>query len=48
MEFERNPWLLVPFVIAIVEGWNLLKAVVRSYLNKRSATQLPTESSSET
>jgi hypothetical protein len=27
--FEEYPWLLVPFVIATIEGWAALKAFVR-------------------
>ncbi|MGZ3528912.1 MAG: hypothetical protein ACXWNK_03595 [Vulcanimicrobiaceae bacterium] len=28
--FELHPWLLVPIVIITVEGWNALKALVRT------------------
>jgi hypothetical protein len=35
MTFEENPILLVVFVIATVEGWNLAKRVLRSMLERR-------------
>jgi hypothetical protein len=27
--FEQYPWLLVPIIIATVEGWSALKTLVR-------------------
>lgn len=33
--FESNPWLLVPIIIATVEGWNAAKALVREGLRRR-------------
>ncbi len=35
--FEQYPWLLVPLVIAIVEAWNALKAVVARRLGSQRA-----------
>lgn len=30
--FEQNPWLLIPFVVAIVETWAALKSVVKRWI----------------
>ena len=34
--FEQNPWLLVPIIIITVESWNVLKAVLKRILDRRS------------
>jgi hypothetical protein len=31
--FEEYPWLLIPVVIAIVEAWNAVKAVLSRRLS---------------
>jgi len=36
MEFERNPWLLVPIVILTMEGWTALKTFIRSARARRA------------
>lgn len=36
--FESNPWLLVPIIIATVEGWSALKSLVRGMLARRQET----------
>ena len=28
--FETNPWLLIPLIVATVEGWDLTKRAFRS------------------
>lgn len=33
--FEQYPWLLVPIIIVTVEGWNLLKGLVRQATERR-------------
>lgn len=40
--FEEYPWLLVPFVIATIEGWAALKALVRRAEQRRRTAALRT------
>lgn len=35
--FEEYPWLLIPIVIAIVEGWTAVKAFIRELLSRRQS-----------
>ena len=35
VEFERNPWLLVPIIVATVEAWGMTKAFVRGQVERR-------------
>lgn len=37
--FESNPWLLVPIIVATVEGWNACKSLVRGFLQRREQHQ---------
>jgi hypothetical protein len=37
--FEEYPWLLVPIIILVVEGWAALKAVAREALRRRQQRQ---------
>ncbi|HZU12481.1 MAG TPA: hypothetical protein VFB58_06545 [Chloroflexota bacterium] len=32
--FEQQPWLLVPVIIATVEGWLTLKSLVRAAFHR--------------
>jgi hypothetical protein len=34
--FEQYPWLLVPIIIATVEGWAIVKASVREMIRRRN------------
>ena len=33
--FEEYPWLLVPIIILVVEGWAALKGLAREALRRR-------------
>jgi hypothetical protein len=37
--FEEYPWLLVPIIILVVEGWAALKAVASEALRRRQQRQ---------
>jgi len=39
--FEQNPWLLIPVVILINEGWNAVKAVLKDAIRRRNSTTAP-------
>ena len=33
--FEEYPWLLIPIIVITVEGWNVVKVLVRQALSRR-------------
>jgi hypothetical protein len=33
--FEQNPWLMVPFIVAIVAAYDCLKLVVRELVRRK-------------
>ena len=33
--FESHPWILIPLVIVINEGWSALKTLVNRHLRRR-------------
>ena len=35
--FEQNPWLLIPIIVATVEGWGALKAFAKELLHRRGS-----------
>lgn len=35
--FEESPWLLVPIIIGVVEGWNAIKSRVHAMQHERRA-----------
>ncbi len=35
MYFEEQPWLLVPLIILVVEGWALTKHLARKWFAQR-------------
>ena len=37
--FEQYPWLLVPIIIATVEGWNAVKLLMKEGLKRRRASR---------
>jgi hypothetical protein len=37
--FEAYPWLLVPIIIVTMEGWSLLKGLLRAFVARRRAPQ---------